>query len=85
MKTEHRPPVIPDRVRRHWRTALGAAVGATGGALYAHFVGCRTGTCLITSSLWTAGLFFGVTGALVAMPGPRRDAAQGRAREGNVP
>ncbi len=60
-------------VRRHWRTALGAAAGATGGALYAHFVGCRTGTCLITSSVWTAGAFFGLTGALVAMPGPRRD------------
>ena len=71
--------------RSHARTAIAAALGAGAGAAYAHFVGCRTGTCLITSSLWTAGLFFGVTGALVAMPGPRRDAAQGRAREGNVP
>ena len=26
---------------RQWRTALGAAAGAIGGALYAHFVGCE--------------------------------------------
>ncbi len=58
------------RLRRHWRTALGAAAGAAGGALYAHFIGCHTGTCLITSSVWTAGLFFGFTGAVVALPGP---------------
>lgn len=60
--------------RRHWRTALGAAVGGVGGGLYAHFVGCHTGTCLITSTIWGAAAFFGVTGAIVAMPGPRRDA-----------
>ena len=72
--------MIADLARRHWRTALGAAAGAVGGALYAHFVGCRTGTCAITSSVWTAGLFFGVTGALVAMPGPKRDAPRDRER-----
>ncbi len=73
--------MIRDVLRRHWRTALGAAAGATGGALYAHVVGCHTGTCLITSSVWTSGLFFGVTGALVAMPGPRRDAPREGERE----
>jgi len=60
-----------DILRRHARTALGFAAGAIGGALYAHFVGCRTGTCPLTSSVWSAGLFFGVTGAIVGMPGPR--------------
>ncbi len=69
-----------DILRRHARTVLGAAAGAIGGALYAHFVGCRTGTCIITSSVWTAGLFFGATGALVAMPGPKQDAPRGRER-----
>lgn len=62
-----------DGLRRHWRTALGAAAGAAGGALYAHFIGCQTGTCAITSSVWSAGLFFGITGAVVGMPGPRRE------------
>ena len=55
-------------LRRHWRTLLGVAVGAAGGAAYAHFVGCRTGTCLLTSNVWTAALFFGFTGGVVAGP-----------------
>ncbi len=56
-------------LRRHWRTLMGGALGALGGGLYAHFVGCRTGTCAITSSVWTASLFFGLTGAIALMPG----------------
>jgi outer membrane lipoprotein SlyB len=73
--------MISGVLARHWRTALGALAGAAGGGLYAHFVGCHTGTCLITSSVWTAALFFGATGALVAMPGPRpRDARAGTER-----
>ncbi|HET8541213.1 MAG TPA: DUF6132 family protein [Anaeromyxobacter sp.] len=71
--------MIRDLARRHWRTALGALVGGGGGALYAHFIGCHTGTCAITSSVSTAALFFGVTGALVAAPGPRRDPPRERA------
>jgi hypothetical protein len=58
---------------RYGRTALGAAVGAGAGAAYAHFIGCHTGTCLITSSVWTAAAFFGFTGAVVAHPSPPRD------------
>jgi hypothetical protein len=62
-------------LRAHWRTALGALAGAAGGAAYAHFVGCHTGTCLITANVWTAAAFFGFTGAVVAAPGPRREEA----------
>ncbi len=57
--------------RAHWRTALGAILGAAGGAAYAHFVGCRTGTCPLTSNVWTAGLFFGFAGGLAAWPAKR--------------
>jgi hypothetical protein len=60
--------------RRYWTTTLGAALGAAGGAAYAKFVGCTTGTCPLTSNVWTAALFFGITGALVLAPGPRRPA-----------
>ncbi|HSM94168.1 MAG TPA: hypothetical protein VLT47_14920 [Anaeromyxobacteraceae bacterium] len=61
-------------LRRHARTLLGALGGALGGGLYAHFVGCRTGTCLLTSNVWTAALFFGLTGALALAPSaPRRE------------
>jgi hypothetical protein len=58
--------------RRHWRTALGAAIGAAGGAAYAHFIGCQTGTCAITSNVWTAAAFFGFTGGVIGQPGPPR-------------
>jgi hypothetical protein len=47
---------------------LGAAVGALGGGLYAHFVGCRTGTCLITSNAWVAAGYFGFVGGFALLP-----------------
>jgi outer membrane lipoprotein SlyB len=52
----------------HWRTALGAVAGAAAGALYAHFVGCRTGTCPLTSSVWGAGLYGAFVGAVAGWP-----------------
>jgi len=52
----------------HWRAALGAAIGAGAGAAYAHYIGCASGTCMITSNVWTAALFFGFSGGLVGWP-----------------
>ncbi len=73
-------------LRRHWRTLLGGLLGAAGGALYAHFLGCRTGTCLLTSNVWTAALFFGTAGALAlsggeSPRGEREDRAADQAAE----
>jgi hypothetical protein len=39
---------------------LGAAIGAA----YAHFIGCRTGTCAITSSVTNATIYGAFVGAL---------------------
>jgi len=64
--------------RSPWRTALGVLLGAAGGAAYAHFVGCHTGTCPLTGNVWTAALFFGFTGGVALAPGSR--AAGGEAR-----
>jgi hypothetical protein len=69
--------------RSRWRAALGLALGAGAGAAYAHFVGCRTGTCPLTSNVWTAALFFGFSGALVGWPAklprsPEGENARGR-------
>jgi hypothetical protein len=64
-------------LRKHWRTAAGAAVGAAAGAAYAHFIGCRTGTCLLTGDVRTAALFFGFTGALVGFPGRKEAPREG--------
>ena len=59
-------------LRAYWTVLLGAAVGAIGGGLYAHFIGCKTGTCLITGDVRNASVFFGITGAIVGLPGPKR-------------
>lgn len=58
----------------HLRTVLAAALGALLAGAYAHFVGCRTGTCLITSSVWTAALYGGIVGAIAGWPGRSRRA-----------
>jgi hypothetical protein len=57
--------------RSHYRTLAVAVVGACVGAAYAHFVGCKTGTCPITSSAWTAALYGGGVGALAGWPARR--------------
>ena len=73
---------LPASLRPHWRTALGALAGAAAGGAYAYFVGCHTGTCLLTSNVWTAAAFFGFTGAVVAAPGPRREAPRKASEDG---
>lgn len=68
---------IPDKLRAHWRTLAGVAVGAVLGGGYAYFIGCQTGTCPLTSNVWTAAAFFGFTGGIVGLPGPKRDPKAG--------
>jgi hypothetical protein len=58
--------------RSHLRTAIFAALGASCAAAYAYFVGCRTGTCPITSSVWTASLYGAFVGAVAGWPGRAR-------------
>ncbi len=61
METTPRRPFL----RSRWRALATAAAGAALGAAYAHFIGCRTGTCPITSSVWTASIYGAVVGALM--------------------
>jgi phage shock protein E len=42
----------------------GALLGAIGGYCYYHFVGCVTGTCMITSKPLNSTIYFGFMGAL---------------------
>lgn len=58
--------------RSPWRTAAVALLFGGAGAAYAHFVGCHTGTCPLTSNVWTASLYFGVVGAVVGWPARAR-------------
>ena len=66
--------------RRLWRSparaAATAVLGAAAAAAYAHFIGCRTGTCPLTSNVWVASLYGGAVGAIVGWPDRRSDAAR---------
>jgi len=55
-----------------WRALAGAAVGASLLAAYSYLVGCRTGTCLLTSNVQTATLFGGLVGLVTAWPAPTK-------------
>ncbi len=61
--------------RSHVRTLAVAVAGASAAAAYAHFVGCRTGTCPLTSNVWTASLYGGAVGALLGWPARGRNDA----------
>lgn len=54
--------------RSHARTAVVAIAGAAMGAAYAHFVGCATGSCPLTSNVWTASLYGGAVGSVLGWP-----------------
>jgi uncharacterized membrane protein YsdA (DUF1294 family) len=59
--------------RSHARAAVAAILGGAAGAAYAHFVGCRTGTCPLTSNVWVASMYGGAVGAILGWPSRRRD------------
>jgi hypothetical protein len=58
--------------RSHLRTLAAGLLFASAAAAYAHFVGCRTGTCPLTSNVWTASLYGAFVGAIVGWPVRRR-------------
>lgn len=45
-------------------TIIGVVVGAIGGYLYYHYVGCASGTCSITSKPLNSTLYGAVMGSL---------------------
>ena len=61
--------------RSHARTAIVASLGAIAAAAYAHFIGCKTGTCFLTSSVWSASAFGAFVGAVAGWP-PRDPAKE---------
>jgi hypothetical protein len=48
------------------RTVLSIVLGAAGGLAYQRFIGCRTGTCPITSSPYVSTIYGAVMGFLLA-------------------
>ncbi|CAN1520774.1 hypothetical protein MCETHM1_01079 [Flavobacteriaceae bacterium] len=46
-------------------TGIGIVVGALGGYLYYHFIGCASGSCAITSKPVNSTLYGGLLGGLL--------------------
>jgi hypothetical protein len=46
-------------------TGIGIAIGAMGGYLYYHFVGCASGSCAITSKPVNSTLYGSLLGGLL--------------------
>lgn len=51
-------------IKNHKLTIIGAVVGAIGGYLYYHYVGCASGTCPITYKPLNSTLYGAVMGGL---------------------
>ncbi|MEI6817090.1 MAG: DUF6132 family protein [Bacteroidota bacterium] len=49
---------------RHKFTVIGVIIGAISGFLYYHYVGCATGTCMITSKPLNSALYGALVGGL---------------------
>lgn len=52
-------------IKKYWISIVGTILGAIGGYLYYHFVGCVHGTCPITSNPYISVLWGAVIGYLV--------------------
>lgn len=50
---------------KHKFTIIGITLGAIGGYLYYHFVGCANGTCAITSKPLNSTLYGALMGGLL--------------------
>ncbi|MEO9021191.1 MAG: DUF6132 family protein [Ginsengibacter sp.] len=56
---------MKDFLKKYQLTLIGAILGAIGGYLYYHFVGCNSGTCAITSKPVNSTLYGALMGGLL--------------------
>lgn len=52
-------------ILKHKLTLIGIALGAIGGYLYYHYIGCMSGTCPITSQPLNSTLYGAMMGGLL--------------------
>ena len=50
---------------KHKLTMIGILIGALGGYLYYHYIGCASGTCMITSKPFNSTLYGALMGGLL--------------------
>ena len=51
-------------IQRNWLVIAGTLLGAVGGYLYYHFIGCTSGSCAITSQPVNSTLYGALLGGL---------------------
>ncbi|MEO6948838.1 MAG: DUF6132 family protein [Ginsengibacter sp.] len=56
---------MKDFVKKYQLTIIGVFLGAIGGYLYYHFVGCNSGTCAITSKPVNSTLYGALMGGVL--------------------
>jgi hypothetical protein len=49
-----------------WKPFIGIVIGGLAGFLYYYFIGCKSGTCAITSNPWNSILMGGLLGFSIA-------------------
>jgi len=56
---------MKESIKKHLLKIIGASVGAIGGYLYYHFIGCASGTCPITSNPYISVIYGALLGYLL--------------------
>jgi hypothetical protein len=56
-------------LRKYWKPILITTSGIVLGFAYWRFVGCKSGTCPVTSNWHTSALMGGILGFLIGLPG----------------
>lgn len=72
-------------MNKYLKLALGIAGGAALGFAYYYFIGCKSGTCPITSN-WHSATFYGALIGFIAtfpMKGGKQDDGSKRSQTGN--
>jgi hypothetical protein len=56
-------------LRKYWKPIVFTVAGVVSGFAYWRFVGCKSGTCPVTSNWHTSALMGGILGFLISVPG----------------
>jgi hypothetical protein len=71
MKNDNSVNLKPGRIkgflksRNFWRPFLGILIGGIAGFFYYYFIGCKTGSCPITSHSYSTVIVGGIMGYLI--------------------